>query len=199
MATKAAKGRTAPRTKQPVTNPRRTKLVVWISGALAIVLVVALVLAFTLSGSSPSAAPTRSQVRRATQTNLTETTKIMATYSKARSSCADVGCITKAAQSAQSQLSTSWNTFNTAATGFKPLASSIATYAVDYANLLDALSTIGSATTLAQIELIESGTFATAQSAWLAEASSLFGELGGDVTGSGASTPTTTAAVTPTT
>ena len=163
-----------------------------------ILLVVSLVLAFTLPGTSKPPAPTTAQVRAAAQTNLTETTQIMATYSKARAACTDAPCVAAAAKKAESAMETSWSKFNTAATGYTPLASSLATYAVDYSKLLAAFGALASATTLAQIDVIEANTFSAAQGTWLAEASALYGQLGGKVAGPGASTTSTTQATTTT-
>ena len=185
MATRATKGRsTSPET--PKQRPLRSKPLVLVSGAVAIIAVVAVVLALTL-GSSPKPAPTKAQVRSASQANLLATTSAMAAYEKARTTCTTAACVATAAQTAENSLKTSWDTFNVAASGYTPLASTLGTYAVDFAKLLGALDLIAHATTVAQIDIIESEQLSPAQGTWLTEASSLFGQLGGAVHGPGGS------------
>ena len=165
MATRATKGRsTSPET--PKQRPLRSKPLVLVSGAVASIAVVAVVLALTL-GSSPKPAPTKAQVRSASQANLLATTSAMAAYEKARTTCTTAACV--------------------AASGYTPLASTLGTYAVDFAKLLGALDLIAHATTVAQIDIIESEQLSPAQGTWLTEASSLFGQLGGAVHGPGGS------------
>jgi cytochrome c556 len=189
MATRVAKGRstTTPRSGPPGARSRRTWLIAGIA-AVVVIVVVAVVLAVSLSGTSTKAAPTKAQVRAATQANLEGATSALAAYAKARTTCKDVACVNAAATRLDATLTSSFNRFNAAAEGYKPLASSLATYATEYAKLLGAVNNLTMATTLDQVSVIESDQFDGAQGTWIGEASALYGELGGSVKGGPTST-----------
>jgi hypothetical protein len=194
MATRAAKGRTVASITPDRDGSRRTPLII-VGTAVALAAII-ITLVVTL-GSSPKPPATKAEVRAAAQANLLATTSAMATYGTTRATCTTATCAASAARTAEDSLKTAWDPFNVTASGYKPLGSTLGTYAVDFAKLLSALDSIAQATTMAQIEILESDQLNTAQGAWLSEASSLFSQLGGAVNGPGSSTSTTAATSTP--